>query len=85
MLSFVLAMHPMEFILRYNVIAAMIIAGIGVGLLFSAKKITRYTKKIDKVEKDNKFLQKIQAAGWLLILIGMVVMILPFEATLFGG
>lgn len=84
-MSFILAMHPMEFVLRYNVIAAMIVAGIGVGLLFSAKRITRYTQKIDKVEKDNKFLQKIQAGGWLLVLIGMIIMILPFEATLFGG
>lgn len=84
-MSFILAMHPMEFVLRYNVIAAMIVAGIGVGLLFSAKRITRHTQKIDKVEKDNKFLQKIQAVGWLLVLIGMIIMILPFEATLFGG
>ena len=78
-------MHPMEFVLRYNVIVAMLIAGVGVGLLFSAKKITKYNQKIDKVEKDNKFYQKIQAAGWLLVLIGMIIMILPFEATLFGG
>lgn len=84
-MSFILAMHPLEFVLRYNVIVAMLIAGVGVGLLFSAKKITKYNQKIDKVEKDNKFYQKIQAAGWLLILIGMIVMILPFEATLFGG
>lgn len=84
-MSFILAMHPLEFVLRYNVIVAMLIAGVGVGLLFSAKKITKYNQKIDKVEKDNKFYQKIQAAGWLLVLIGMIVMILPFEATLFGG
>ena len=84
-MSLILAMHPMEFILRYNVIVAMIIAGIGVGLLFSAKKITKYSQKIDIVEKNNKYLQKIQAIGWLLVLIGMVVMILPFESTLFGG
>ena len=84
-MSFILAMHPMEFVLRYNVIVAMLIAGVGVGLLFSAKKITKYNQKIDKVEKDNKFYQKIQAAGWLLVLIGMIIMILPFEATLFGG
>lgn len=84
-MSFILAMHPLEFVLRYNVIVAMLIAGVGVGLLFSAKKITKYNQKIDKVEKDNKFYQKIQAAGWLLVLIGMIIMILPFEATLFGG
>lgn len=84
-MSFILAMHPLEFVLRYNVIAAMLIAGVGVGLLFSAKKITKFNQKIEKVEKDNKFYQKIQAAGWLLVLIGMIVMILPFEATLFGG
>ena len=84
-MSFILAMHPMEFVLRYNVIAAMIVAGIGVGLLFSAKRITRHTQKINTVEKDNKFLQKIQAVGWLLVLIGMIIMILPFEASLFGG
>ena len=84
-MSFILAMHPLEFVLRYNVIVAMLIAGVGVGLLFSAKKITKYNQKIDKVEKDNKFYQKIQAAGWLLVLIGMTIMILPFEATLFGG
>ena len=84
-MSFILAMHPLEFVLRYNVIAAMLIAGVGVGLLFSAKKITKFNQKIEKVVKDNKFYQKIQAAGWLLVLIGMIVMILPFEATLFGG
>ena len=84
-MSLILAMHPMEFILRYNVIVAMIIAGIGVGLLFSAKKITKHSQKIDVVEKNNKYLQKIQAIGWLLVLVGMVVMILPFESTLFGG
>ena len=84
-MSFILAMHPLEFVLRYNVIVAMLIAGVGVGLLFSAKKITKFNQKIEKVVKDNKFYQKIQAAGWLLVLIGMIVMILPFEATLFGG
>ena len=82
---FLLITHPMEFVLRYNVIIAMIIAGIGVGFLFSARKITRYVKKVDVVAKDNKFFQKIRAFGWLLVLVGLIIMILPFEATLFGG
>ena len=84
-MSFILAMHPMEFVLRYNVMLAMLIAGIGVGLLFTAKKLTRHIQKVDVVQKDNKLLQKIQALGWLFVLIGMIIMILPFESTFFGG
>ena len=84
-MSYFLAMNPLDFALRYTVLIGVVIAGVGVGLIFLAKNITKAVKKQQTIDKNDKLFQKISTIGWILVLIGMIVVILPIEKTLYGG
>lgn len=82
LLSFV---NPLEFILRYTVIAGMVIAIIGAALCFMAKRITMAKRNVAEINKQDKLYTTIMLIGVSLILIGMIVMVLPIEGTLYKG
>lgn len=79
-LSFV---SPWEFILRYTVIAGMIIMAIGVAMLLLAKKITMVKRGSDLIDKNDKLYVALMYVGIGLILLGMIIAVLPVEATLY--
>lgn len=82
LLSFV---NPLEFLLRYTVIIGVIIAIIGVAILCSAKRITMAKRKQDEINSNDSFYNALRIIAVCLIVVGMIVMVLPIEATLYPG
>ena len=79
-LSFV---SPLEFLLRYTVIIGMLISALGVALCVVAKKVTLLKSKKNELDKSDKLYIRMISIGFLLILAGMIVMILPYESTFY--
>ncbi len=80
-LSFV---SPMEFLLRYTVITGIILAIIGVSICFMAKRITMAKRKQDEISKSDRFYIGLIITGLCFILIGMIVIALPIDATFYN-
>ncbi len=80
LLSFV---NPLEFILRYTVIVGTILAIIGVAVSIMSKRIVMAIRKTDEVDKTDKLYVGLALLGLALILIGMIIMALPIENTLY--
>ena len=80
LLSFV---NPLEFLLRYVVIAGVIIAIIGAAICFMAKRITMAKRNTAQISKQDKLYTTLLLIGISLILVGMIVMVLPFEGTFY--
>ena len=66
-----------EFLLRYNVIVGVIVAMIGSACCFSANMF-------NKNDGGNRH-QILVITGLVLLLLGMVAIALPLEATLYRG
>ena len=81
-LSFV---SPLEFILRYTVITGMILAIFGVALCMLAKRITLAKRKTDTLNKNDRLFVTLMLVGLGLILVGMIFIALPIEATFYVG
>lgn len=79
-LSFV---SPWEFILRYTVLAGMALCIIGTAILFMAKRITLAKRNADVLNKEDKLYQALLLVGISFILVGMIVIALPIDATLY--
>lgn len=82
LLSFV---NPLEFLLRYTVIIGIILAIIGVAIFCSAKRITMAKRKQDEINSKDSFYNALRIIGVCLILAGMIIMVLPINATLYTG
>lgn len=80
-----LALNPLEFLLRYTVIGGIICATIGTAIYLMAKRITMAKRQQVEIDQKDKLYVGIQCAGILLIIVGMILMVLPYEATLFRG
>ena len=80
-----LALHPLEFLLRYNVIAGIICATIGVAIYLMAKRITMAKEHKVEIARNNKTLVTLQCIAILFIIAGIILIALPFEATLYRG
>ena len=80
-----LAMEPLEFLLRYTVITGVLIAIIGTSILMMAKRITMAKRKQIEINKSDRFYTTLILLGVSFILIGMIIMVLPIEATFFRG
>ena len=79
-LSFV---SPLEFLLRYTVIIGILISSVGVALCLMAKKLSSNNSEEGQSNKQTSVYEKMGTIGFALVLVGMIVMILPFEATLY--
>ena len=82
LLSFV---SPWEFLLRYTVIIGVVIATIGVAICLMAKRITMAKRNTDVVSSRDKLYSGLVFIGVALILLAMIIIALPIEATLYGG
>ena len=79
-LSFV---HPLEFLLRYTVIAGVIIAAIGVAICLTAKRIVMAKRKTTTLDRKDGLYTTLMLLGLGFLLIGMIVMVLPIEANFY--
>ena len=75
--------NPLEFILRYTVLAGMFIAIIGASICFMAKRITMAKRNVAEINKQDKLYTTLMLVGISIILVGMIVMVLPIEGTLY--
>ena len=80
-LSFI---SPLEFLLRYTVITGVVLAIIGTAICFLAKSITLSKRHTEVLDKSDKLYQALLFTGIAFILIGMIVIALPVDATFYG-
>ena len=63
----------------------MLIAIVGTALCLIAKRVTLFKRKTEVIDKTDKLYVTLVLLGVSFILIGMVVIALPIEATFFVG
>ncbi|MBO5954418.1 MAG: hypothetical protein J6Q13_00435 [Clostridia bacterium] len=80
-----LAMEPLDFLLRYTVFAGVIIMIIGTALCMTAKRVTMAVKKQVEINKKDRLYVTLMLLGLAFIMIGMIIMVLPIEATFYRG
>ena len=80
-----LAMEPLEFLLRYSVITGIIIAIIGTAICMTAKRITMAKRKQVEIDKKDRLYVTLMLLGLAFILIGMIIIALPIDATFYRG
>ena len=80
-----LALEPLEFLLRYNVLAGIVVAIIGTAICMMAKRIAMAKKGQVEIDRNDGTYTKLKFLGLALIIIGMILIALPFEATLYRG
>ena len=79
-LSFV---NPLEFLLRYTVIAGVIVAAIGVAICLTAKRIVMAKRRTTTFDRKDRLYTTIMLLGLGFLLMGMIIMVLPIEATFY--
>ena len=84
-MSLFLAMEPLEFLLRYTVITGTIIAIIGTALCMTAKRITMAKRNQVEINKKDRLYVTLMLLGLAFIMLGMIIMVLPIEATFYRG
>lgn len=75
---------PLEFLLRYTVITGIVIAVIGASICFMAKRITMAKRKSDEISKSDRLYVGLMVTGICFILVGMIIMVLPIDATFYS-
>ena len=75
---------PLEFLLRYTVIAGMIVAAIGVAICMMAKRITMAKRNVMEIDKKDRLYVTLMMFGLSFLLVGMILMVLPIEATFYS-
>lgn len=78
-------MEPLEFLLRYTVITGVIITMIGVALSMMAKRIVMAKRNQVEISKNDRLYVTLKYLALAFIVIGMIVMVLPIEATFYRG
>lgn len=74
---------PLEFLLRYTVIAGVFVAIIGVAIIFMAKRLTMTIRKQEVFDKSDRLYIALFTTGIILLLVGMIIMVLPISDTLY--
>ena len=83
-MSFILSfVNPLEFLLRYTVIAGIIVAAIGVAICLTAKRIVMAKRKTSTIDRKDRLYTTLMLLGLGFLLIGMIIMVLPIEATFY--
>ena len=80
-----LALEPLEFLLRYNVLAGIVVATIGTAICMMAKRIAMAKKGQVEIDKNDSTYASIRILGIVLIVAGMILIALPFETSLYRG
>lgn len=74
-----------EFILRYTVIAGIVVSAIGVAICMLSKRITMAKRHSDSIMKNDKLYQGLVIVGVCLILLGIILIALPINSTFYKG
>ena len=74
---------PWEFLLRYSVITGVVIAIIGTAICMLAKSITLAKRGTDVLDKKDRLYLGLFITGMCLVLVGVIVIALPINATLY--
>ena len=80
-----LALEPLEFLLRYNVLLGIAFAIIGTAVCMLAKRITMAKRSQVEIDRKDSFYVTLRFVGLGLILFGMILIALPLEGTLYRG
>ena len=80
-----LALEPLEFLLRYNVLLGIAFAIIGTAICMLAKRITMAKRSQVEIDRKDSFYVTLRFVGLGLILFGMILIALPLEGTLYRG
>ena len=80
-----LAMEPLEFLLRYTVISGVIIAIIGTAFCMLAKRVTMTVRKQVEIDKKDRLYVTLMLLGLGFILVGMIIIALPIDVTFYRG
>ena len=80
-----LALEPLEFLLRYNVIVGIFFAIIGTSICMMAKRITMTKRQQVEIDSKDKLYVGLKFVGLALILLGMICIALPFEISFYRG
>ena len=75
---FILGITFKEFIAKGNVIAGIICAIVGVAIWLLAINVTKSVRKTEVVKHDDTVLIGCKVAGLVMLLIGMVLIAIPF-------
>ena len=84
-MKLLIAMQPLEFLLRYTVLTGMVFAIIGTAICMTAKRITIAKRHQVEINKQDKLYSGLILLGIAFILIGMIIMVLPIEVTFYRG
>lgn len=76
---------PMEFLLRYTVITGVILAVVGTVLCMLAKRVTMFKRRQEEIDKHDKIYVTMLLLGLSFIMIGMIFIALPIDATFYKG
>lgn len=66
-----------EFISRWNVIVGIILASLGLAIIFLARNFTKTMEKTDAISKSSKYYIVAKIVGIVVLLIGMVFIAFP--------
>ena len=80
-----LAMEPLEFLLRYTVISGAIIAIVGTAFCMLAKRVTMAVRKQVEIDKKDRLYVTLMLLGLGFILVGMIIIALPIDVTFYRG
>ena len=80
-----LALEPLEFLLRYNVIVGVFFAIVGTAICMMAKRITMAKRHKVEIDSKDKVYGALRLVGLGLILIGMICIALPLETSFYRG
>jgi hypothetical protein len=83
-MSFILSfVNPLEFLLRYTVIAGVLVAAIGVAICLTAKRVVMAKRRTTTIDRKDGLYTTLMLLGLGLLLVGMIIMVLPIEATFY--
>ena len=80
LLSFV---NPLEFMLRYTVVVGTVICMVGIALCMLAKPLTLKKRGVDELNKKDSIYTGLIITGLCLIMVGMIIIALPVNATMY--
>ena len=72
-----LAVSFSQFISRGNVIAGIILASIGLAIIFLARRFTQTMEKTDAISRASKYYVVAKIVGVVVLLIGMILIAIP--------
>ena len=66
-----------EFVSRWNVVLGIILASVGLAMIFLARNFTKFMDKTDAISKSSKYYVVAKIAGVAVLLLGMIFIAIP--------